>query len=108
MADDPMEQMIADALEAAGIAYIRDGDPGGEGQRLDFYLPDYDLFIEVKRLHSPRIAEQMALAKNVIAVQGEAAVRWLAGMIAGLGERHESALEPASKAHRARSGRLGA
>jgi len=37
--------------------------------------------IEVKRFHTPRVAEQMARADNVIVAQGEAAVRYLAELI---------------------------
>lgn len=40
------------------------------GLGLDFYLPDFDLYIEVKRFHSPRIGEQMGRYENVIAIQG--------------------------------------
>ena len=76
---DPMERLIADALDAAGIAY-ESGDGGGNSSGLDFRLEN-GVEIEVKRFHSPRIAEQMSRAENVIAVQGEAAVRYLAELI---------------------------
>lgn len=77
---DPMEQIIADALDAAGIQYTSDFN-GGNPARPDFYLPEVDVYIEVKRFHSPRIADQMSRAPNVIAVQGKLAVEWLAAMI---------------------------
>jgi hypothetical protein len=77
---DQMEQIIEAALIDSGEAYST--DRGGENAaRLDFYLPRLDLHIEVKRMHSPRIADQMARALNVIAAQGEPAVRYLAGLI---------------------------
>jgi hypothetical protein len=78
-----MEMIIADALDDAGIEYTTDfggGNPAG----LDFYLPRCDVHFEVKRLHSPRIADQMSRADNVIAVQGEAAVRLFALFIRGV------------------------
>lgn len=75
---DPMERLIAEALDYAGIRY--ETDCGGAAP-LDFHLVDIGLHIEVKRFHSPRIAEQMARVENVIAVQGERAVRELAAMI---------------------------
>lgn len=77
---DPMERLIADALVFAGVRFVTD-EGGGNPAGLDFYLPDSDVHIEVKRLHSPRIAEQMSRAPNVIAAQGEVAVRWIADLI---------------------------
>jgi hypothetical protein len=72
---DPMERVVASALDAAG-------EPWTHGQNgLDFYLSDRDLYIEVKRMHSPRIADQMARAENVIAVQGLAAVTYFSGLL---------------------------
>lgn len=64
--DDPMEIAMASALRDAGIRFVLDD----AGSGLDFYLPDFDVYIEVKQFHSDRIAEQMARRKNVIAVQG--------------------------------------
>lgn len=72
---DPMELLIAEALEAAGVEYEY------ERLGLDFYLPALDLFIEVKRFHSPRIAGQMERAENVIAVQGLTAVQTMSALI---------------------------
>lgn len=75
---DPMEALIFDALTDAGERFVHEG---GEARGLDFYLPDRDVYIEVKRMHSPRISEQMARAANVIAAQGPAAVQMLATAI---------------------------
>ena len=83
--NDPLEQLLADTLDAAGIRYLT-GDGGHNRAGLDFYLPDQDLHIEVKRFHSDRIAGQMARAPNVIAVQGEASVRWLADLLKKYGK----------------------
>jgi hypothetical protein len=73
---DPMEMLIADALSRAGVRF--EHDFSGKTKGLDFYLPDHDLYIEVKRFHSDRISEQMSRAPNVIAVQGKIAVEFLA------------------------------
>lgn len=78
---DPIEQIIADALDNAGIAYVTDHG-GGNPSGLDFRIAN-GIEIEVKRFHSDRIAEQMSRAENVIAVQGIEAARWLAGIIGG-------------------------
>jgi hypothetical protein len=74
---DPMERIVAEALQFAGVAYCHEG----QGAPLDFWLIADDLHIEVKRLHSPRIAAQMARVENVIAVQGKPAVEWFVAMI---------------------------
>ncbi len=78
---DPMELLIAEALDDAGIDYVTDFN-GGNPSGLDFKLAN-GIEIEVKRFHSPRVAEQMGRAENVIAVQGEAAIRYFADLIRG-------------------------
>ena len=76
--DCPLEQQIAQALDAAGVEYVT----GYEGSaRLDFYLPAADVFIEVKGAHTPRVSEQLASAQNVILAQGSAAVGYFANLI---------------------------
>ncbi len=82
--NDPLEIAIERALQAAGVRYYVDGD-GPNKWGLDFYLPDLDVYIEVKRFHSERIAGQTARAPNVIVVQGEKSVMWLAACIAHTG-----------------------
>ena len=80
---DPMERIVEQALIDAGIPYIADRD-AGTSHRLDFDLPEHGVAIEVKRMHSPRISEQMARAENVIVAQGEVAVRLLADALRAL------------------------
>lgn len=75
---DPLELYLAVALDEAGIAYQREGQ---SPCNLDFYLPAFDLHIEVKQMHSERISAQMARAPNVIAVQGWGSVFWLAAIL---------------------------
>lgn len=76
---DPMEQIIADALDAVGASYTIDFG-GGNPSGLDFRLSS-GVEIEVKRFHSPRINEQTSRSSNVIVAQGEDAVRFLAFLI---------------------------
>lgn len=71
MINDPIERIVADGLGRAKIRYIHESHHGGPP--LDFYLPDYDIYLEVKQLHSDRIAKQMAQVPNIIAIQGRAA-----------------------------------
>ena len=77
---DPMEQHIEFALREIYEPFETDIGGGNEAG-LDFYLPSKGVHIEVKRFHSPRIAEQMSRADNVIVAQGEEAVRYLAYLI---------------------------
>lgn len=76
-----MERLIAAALSAASQEWVDERDPAALG--LDFYLPDQGVHIEVKRMHSPRISEQMRRSENVIVAQGPLAVALLARLIEG-------------------------
>lgn len=82
MTEDPMEAQIADALRAIGIEFGRDRDCSSPAN-LDFYVPSLDVHIEVKRMHTPRVSEQMGRVENVIVAQGPLAVAWLARLIKG-------------------------
>lgn len=77
---DPMELIVEKALIDGGISYQTDLE-AETGSMLDFYLPDFDISIEVKRFHSTRIGEQMARVRNVIVAQGETAVHFLAAAL---------------------------
>lgn len=85
--NDPMERIIADALHDAKISHMIDAVHGTD-HHLDFHLPDeapHGVAIEVKRMHAPRIAEQMSRHPDVITAQGEYAVRLLGRAIRSLG-----------------------
>lgn len=69
-----MERIIERHLIAAETRYETEME---NEARLDFYLPDHGLYIEVKQFHSDRIADQMKRAPNVIAAQGRPAVKAL-------------------------------
>jgi DNA-binding sugar fermentation-stimulating protein len=75
-----MEKIIHDALVDTRIRFIEEGTPGHD-QRLDFHLVDHGVHIEVKRLYTERVAEQMATQPDIIVAQGERAVRLLARAI---------------------------
>lgn len=75
---DPMEAKIYAALRGANIDFTHDPR---ETSGLDFRLTATPVHIEVKQMHSPRIAEQMSRVENVIAAQGPRAVAWLAALI---------------------------
>lgn len=83
---DPIEKIVRTALDAAGISYQCAGENHFD-QTLDFYLPDYGTFIEVKQFHSERISRQMAQAPNIIAIQGRGAAETFARMISKVAPR---------------------
>jgi len=90
---DPLEQIIATALDTCGLTYETDFG-GTNPSGLDFRLSN-GLEIEVKRFHTPRIAEQTSRAPVLIVLQGERAVRFFAMMLvqaARKGEEYGAAL----------------
>ena len=76
---DPIEKIIATALDARGVDYVHDGSGSTNG--LDFWLPTLGTYIECKAYHSPRIAEQMTRAPDIIVVQGIVAAHAFAALI---------------------------
>lgn len=76
---DPVEELIASAMKRNKVKFLTSPDPACRG--LDFYLPDYDVFVEVKQFHSGRISEQMSRAENVIAIQGRGAAKAFARIL---------------------------
>lgn len=67
---DPMEEGFKNFCLDNNIAAV----PHDAVSGLDFYLPDYDCYVEVKQFHSDRIAKQMSKRDNVIAIQGKGAL----------------------------------
>ena len=80
---DPIEKIVADTLDAFGIAYHADGEKGNQDKRLDFYLPHHDLFIECKQFHTKRTADQLTRHENVIVIQGKKAALFFKSLIEG-------------------------
>ena len=71
---DHLENAIEKALIEADIVFTTT-------QRLDFYLPYYDVYIEVKQYHSDRSNDQLKSQENVILVQGKKAVELFCKLI---------------------------
>ena len=71
---NPLEQAIADKLTALNIEFRHDSQGGTKN--LDFYLPAYDVYIEVKQFSTPRSKEQLERADNVILIQGVKALEF--------------------------------
>lgn len=76
---DPIEKIVADALDARGIAYTTDGN--GETHGLDFRLDGIDVYVECKQFHTPRTSEQMSRVSDVIVIQGRRAAEMFAEML---------------------------
>ena len=70
---NPLEQSVADALDSRGIKWLHEDENGNEA-RLDFYLPDSGIYIEVKQAYTPRADAQLKRAENIILIQGIEAV----------------------------------
>ena len=90
---DPCERLIALSLESAGLDFVTDFG-GMNPSGLDFRITDHRGFgveIEVKQFHSPRIAEQMSRADNVIAIQGAKAATFFGLLLLAYGKCHENA-----------------
>ena len=69
---DHLEKSLAAALNEAGIEFVHESE--NKKQELDFYLPLFDVYIEVKQFHADRIYKQMSYQNNVIAIQGSKSV----------------------------------
>jgi len=68
---DHLEKAIGEHLDIYGIEFIHES----EGADLDFYLPQYDVYIEVKQFHADRISKQTSRHDNVIVIQGMKSLR---------------------------------
>lgn len=67
--EDPIERIIATTLDDLGVSYSVENNE----QRLDFYLPDQAIYIEVKQFYSERTIRQMQDREDVILIQGRVA-----------------------------------
>lgn len=75
---DPLEAGVERWLIGAGIKYRRADDMK---TRLDFFLPDHNVYIECKRFETPRTNDQLQRATDIIVVQGGASLRFLQSLI---------------------------
>lgn len=76
---DDLEETIGNYLTEQGIEFLHESQNKAQG--LDFYIPEYDVYIEVKKFHTDRISKQMASQNNVIVLQGKLAVRLFCKLI---------------------------
>lgn len=78
----PEETLIAEALKEAGIVFERDI------KNLDFFLPDYGVFIESKggqakagTQQAEKLVKQLARDPNIILIQGYKATKAFVSII---------------------------
>lgn len=69
---DELEKEVAETLLKVGVKFNHASNT--PNQRLDFYLLDYDIFIEVKKFHSERSNSQLSSQDNIILIQGRKSV----------------------------------
>lgn len=67
---DPLEIALIKAFTAKEIDFVHESQDAEQTNALDFFLPKYNVFIEVCRFYSPRKIKQMERQDNVILIQG--------------------------------------
>lgn len=78
---DHLEKALADFLNSKGICFVHESQNKAQG--LDFYLPAFDIYIEIKQYHSERIAKQLATQDEVILIQGKKALDFFINKLNG-------------------------
>lgn len=80
---DPVEKVVSLGLIKAGIKFQHESEQNSNAylQSLDFFLPEYGIYLECKRFHTDRISDQMSRSDNVIAIQGMGAAEFFANAI---------------------------
>ena len=76
---DHLELAVIDLLIANQIRFIHESQ--NNDSRLDFYLPDYDVYLEVKQYHTDRVNGQLASQENVILIQGKKSLAMLVKLL---------------------------
>lgn len=74
--NDPVERAVEALLKDGGVKYERHNSA-----RLDFYLPDFDIYIECKQFPTERIVEQLGRAECVVVIKGRRTVAALRDLI---------------------------
>jgi hypothetical protein len=71
---DHLEIDLATTFMEKGIDFIHESE--NKEQRLDFYLPNEKVYIEIKQYHSERTNEQLESQDEVILIQGKKALQY--------------------------------
>jgi hypothetical protein len=54
---DPVEKIVAQALDQRGIPFIHESEE--PTQRLDFWIPEFAIYVECKAFSTPRTSKQI-------------------------------------------------
>ena len=84
---DRQEKAMMALFEGSGIEFTRPDVDHREPTTLDFYLPAFNLYVEIKGFHSERIARQLSKVPEkatAIVLQGPNAVRDFARLCTAL------------------------
>lgn len=76
---DDLEERIAKVLNFMNVDFIHESE--NKEQRLDFYLPKNDIYIEVKKFHTDRVNNQLKSKDNIILFQGTKTIKFLENMV---------------------------
>lgn len=82
---DDLEQRVGELLKKVGIKAIHESI--NKESALDFYLPDYEIYIEIKKYHSDRVINQLKSRDNIILVQGRKSVEFLEIILCGIKQK---------------------
>ena len=77
--EDQVEKIIYEGLDKRRIEYSRNKVTGG--REIDFYLPEFDLWIEVCQFYTPRKIKQLENIPNIILIQGRHAASLFISLI---------------------------
>lgn len=67
---DPLEARFMEIMQLHGITYTRPEKDGSHGSRLDFWLPQFGLAVEVKSWSSERQHEQLKDERSAMLLIG--------------------------------------
>lgn len=76
---DDLEERICKLLNFMNVDFIHESENKEQG--LDFYLPEHDVYIEVKKFNTDRVNNQLKSKDNIILLQGKKTIKFLEDMV---------------------------
>lgn len=74
-----LELEVANVLTDNGIEFIHESQL--PGQSLDFFLPQFNVYLEVKEYYSERSSKQLQRSDDIILIQGKKALYAFLAMV---------------------------
>ena len=78
---DPVEKIVEKALEESGTYFKHETEMPHNRNKLDFYIPTDQSWIECKQFHTDRTLSQLEKFDNVILIQGKSAAKTFAKIV---------------------------